>query len=128
MTSGPCSAQSPSHGLPPALNLSVHEVSDNGAKAQCTENFCHLDGEVGTSKSAESLPGQGDGARVWAQPGWSKEKEKILCGPFNYIFGHPGKGQRSYLIAALNRWLKIPDESLQIITRVIEMLHTASLL
>ncbi|KAI9680643.1 MAG: geranylgeranyl pyrophosphate synthetase [Caeruleum heppii] len=59
---------------------------------------------------------------------WSEEKEKILYGPFDYLFEHPGKDIRTQLIAAFNVWLKVPPESLAVITKVVGMLHTASLL
>ena len=59
---------------------------------------------------------------------WSVEKEKILLGPYDYMFDQPGKDIRKQLIAAFNAWLKVPDESLAIITKVVGMLHTASLL
>ncbi|KAK4692103.1 geranylgeranyl diphosphate synthase, type III, partial [Lecanoromycetidae sp. Uapishka_2] len=59
---------------------------------------------------------------------WSQEKEKIVLGPFDYMYGHPGKDIRKQLIAAFNAWLKVPEESLVIITKVVGMLHTASLL
>jgi len=59
---------------------------------------------------------------------WSPDKEKILFGPFDYLFGHPGKDVRAQLIAAFNAWLQVPKESLAIITKVVGMLHTASLL
>ncbi|KKY24573.1 putative geranylgeranyl pyrophosphate synthetase [Diplodia seriata] len=60
--------------------------------------------------------------------GWSSEKEKILLGPFEYLYGHPGKDIRSQMIAAFNAWLQVPEKSLEIITSVVGMLHTASLL
>lgn len=59
---------------------------------------------------------------------WSADKEKILFGPYDYMFEHPGKDIRKQLIAAFNAWLKVPHESLAIITSVVGMLHTASLL
>ena len=59
---------------------------------------------------------------------WSSEKEKILLGPFDYLFGQPGKDIRAQLIAAFNAWLKVPEQSLSVITKVVGMLHTASLL
>ncbi|KAI9835050.1 MAG: geranylgeranyl diphosphate synthase 1 [Sarea resinae] len=70
---------------------------------------------------------------------WSPEKEKrlkadpaistkILLGPYDYMIGHPGKDIRAQLIAAFNAWLQVPEESLAVITKVIGMLHTASLL
>ncbi len=49
-------------------------------------------------------------------------------GPFDYLFSHPGKDIRAQLIAAFNAWLKVPSESLEVITKVVGMLHTASLL
>lgn len=59
---------------------------------------------------------------------WTEEKERILMGPYDYLYGHPGKDIRSQCIAAFNLWLKVPPERLEVITRVVGMLHTASLL
>ncbi|KAI4150687.1 MAG: hypothetical protein L6R39_002202, partial [Caloplaca ligustica] len=59
---------------------------------------------------------------------WPAQKEQILLGPFDYMMNHPGKDVRKHLISAFNAWLQVPPSSLEIITRVIGMLHTASLL
>ncbi|PGH30678.1 geranylgeranyl diphosphate synthase, type III [[Emmonsia] crescens] len=59
---------------------------------------------------------------------WSPEKEKILLGPYDYMVQQPGKDIRRQFIAAFNRWLHVPEESIAIITKVVVMLHTASLL
>ena len=59
---------------------------------------------------------------------WTADKENILKGPFEYLEGHPGKDIRTQLISAFNAWLQVPTSSLQIITKVVGMLHTASLL
>jgi len=59
---------------------------------------------------------------------WSAEKESVLLGPYEYLFAHPGKDIRAQLISAFNEWLEVPPESLEIITKVVGMLHTASLL
>lgn len=59
---------------------------------------------------------------------WRADKEKILLGPYDHLYGHPGKDIRSQMIAAFNEWLKVPPGSLEIITKVVGMLHTASLL
>jgi geranylgeranyl diphosphate synthase type 3 len=59
---------------------------------------------------------------------WTEAKERILLGPYDYLYGHPGKDIRSQCIAAFNLWLKVPSERLEIITKVVGMLHTASLL
>lgn len=58
----------------------------------------------------------------------ASQKEQILLGPFDYMMNHPGKDIRRHLIAAFNAWLQVPPASLEIITKVIGMLHTASLL
>ncbi|OJJ73599.1 hypothetical protein ASPBRDRAFT_28812 [Aspergillus brasiliensis CBS 101740] len=59
---------------------------------------------------------------------WSPENERIVMGPYDYMLQHPGKDIRRQLINAFNVWLKVPPESLSIITKVVAMLHTASLL
>jgi geranylgeranyl diphosphate synthase, type III len=59
---------------------------------------------------------------------WSAQKEKIITGPYDYLFAHPGKDIRSGLIKAFNAWLHVPPKSLEIVTKVVGMLHTSSLL
>ncbi|KAI8072456.1 geranylgeranyl pyrophosphate synthase [Gongronella butleri] len=54
--------------------------------------------------------------------------DKILLEPYEYIMSHPGKDVRSKLMAAFKQWLPIPDDTLLSITKVIEMLHNASLM
>ena len=85
-----------------------------------------------SASSSISPPGPdplpfGDDA-VSGKKTWSQEKEKILLGPYEYMLNQPGKDIRKQLIAAFNAWLQVPEESLAIITKVITMLHTASLL
>lgn len=80
------------------------------------------------SASPDPLMGIGDDLIHQKRATWSEEKEKILLGPYDYLYGHPGKDIRSQLIAAFNKWLNVPAESLEIITKVVGMLHTASLL
>lgn len=59
---------------------------------------------------------------------WSQENEEIIMGPYDYMLQHPGKDLRRQMINAFNAWLKVPSESLAVITKVVAMLHTASLL
>lgn len=59
---------------------------------------------------------------------WTKQKEDIIMGPYDYLFAHPGKDIRTALITAFNSFLHVPDASLAIITKVTGMLHTSSLL
>ncbi len=63
-----------------------------------------------------------------AVPSWTEQKERILLSPYTYLFSHPGKDIRAQLIAAFNEWLQVPPQALLIITKVVGMLHTASLL
>ncbi|KAF2004313.1 geranylgeranyl pyrophosphate synthetase [Amniculicola lignicola CBS 123094] len=65
---------------------------------------------------------------IYGKPTWTDDKERILMGPYDYLYGHPGKDIRRQLIAAFDAWLQVPKASLDIITGVVGMLHTASLL
>jgi geranylgeranyl diphosphate synthase type 3 len=49
-------------------------------------------------------------------------------GPYDYLFAHPGKDIRTALIQAFDAFLHVPPRSLEIVTRVVGMLHTSSLL
>jgi geranylgeranyl diphosphate synthase type 3 len=51
-----------------------------------------------------------------------------LLEPFTYITANPGKEIRGKMIEAFNEWLRVPTEKLSVIARVINMLHSASLL
>lgn len=61
-------------------------------------------------------------------PQWNEEKERILSGPYEYLCKIQGKDFRATLIRAFNSILKVPDQHIQAIAEVIEMLHTSSLL
>lgn len=59
---------------------------------------------------------------------WAGDKDRVITGPFDYLNSQRGKDFRSQLIAAFNTWLDVPHDSLEVITKVVGMLHTASLL
>ncbi|KAI6168639.1 farnesyltranstransferase [Pisolithus thermaeus] len=59
---------------------------------------------------------------------WTAQSESELLEPFSYIASCPGKEIRSQLIAAFNVWLQVPADQLDVITRVVGLLHNASLL
>ncbi|KAI6168638.1 isoprenoid synthase domain-containing protein [Pisolithus thermaeus] len=61
-------------------------------------------------------------------PECSPDNEKHLLGPFTYVASNPGKDIRGMLIAAFNIWLNVPKSKLDVITRVIDMVHNASLM
>ncbi|KAJ6217053.1 hypothetical protein RDWZM_008210 [Blomia tropicalis] len=58
----------------------------------------------------------------------SEEDDKKLLEPYHYILQCTGKQFRTKLIQAFNHWLQIPDDKLQIISNIVEMLHNSSLL
>lgn len=53
---------------------------------------------------------------------------QALLEPFTHINAVPGKDIRGLMLAAFNKWLEVPADKLDTITRVVGMLHTASLL
>lgn len=65
---------------------------------------------------------------IITQKQWTSQKEKVLLGPFDYLYAIPGKDFRTTMVNAFNAWLEVPRESLDIITKVVGMLHTSSLL
>ncbi|XP_056291413.1 geranylgeranyl pyrophosphate synthase [Pseudoliparis swirei] len=54
--------------------------------------------------------------------------ERILLEPYKYLLQLPGKQVRTKLSQAFNHWLNVPEDKLQGIIQVTEMLHNASLL
>lgn len=65
---------------------------------------------------------------IGGQKSWASDKDRLIMGPFDYLNSQRGKDFRSQLIAAFNTWLDVPAESIDVITKVVGMLHTASLL
>jgi hypothetical protein len=53
---------------------------------------------------------------------------QILVEPYTYLTQNPGKEIRTKLIDAFNLWLQVPEEDLDVIRRVVRMLHGGSLL
>ena len=110
---------------PTILKTALHSVPENSktyqshtaqvSKSSSTDQPLSMDGGVETAIHANGST-------------WSQEKERIVMGPYEYMENHPGKDIRKQFIAAFNAWLQVPKASLAIITRVVGMLHTASLL
>ncbi|XP_015588367.1 geranylgeranyl pyrophosphate synthase isoform X1 [Cephus cinctus] len=57
-----------------------------------------------------------------------KEQDEKLLEPFTYIHQLPGKQIRARLAHAFNYWLKIPDDKLQAVGDITQILHNSSLL
>ena len=105
-------------------------VSESDWIAQKTSP--HSDSAVNPNTEAERTRGSSKNHKInmayQGKSSWSTEKEKILQGPYEYLISQPGKGIRTQLISAFNEWLEVPPGSLAVITKVVGMLHTASLL
>ncbi|KAL0955555.1 hypothetical protein HGRIS_001794 [Hohenbuehelia grisea] len=59
---------------------------------------------------------------------WTEQKETAILEPYTYISANPGKEIRGKMIEAFNVWLQVRPEQLDGITKIVNMLHTASLL
>ncbi|GAA5861307.1 hypothetical protein JCM3774_000202 [Rhodotorula dairenensis] len=66
--------------------------------------------------------------KVSDPPGWSEPQEQVLIEPYTYLAAIPGKEFRSALTAAFNVWMHVAQDDLDIVKKVVGMLHTASLL
>ena len=121
-TRGSSSSASDAITTKPSLRAVPEGDSPIGHKPQPHTLF------TSTDKMTLSLNGGVDTAIHANGTTWSQEKEKIVMGPYDYMEDVPGKDIRKQFIAAFNAWLQVPQESLEIITRVVTMLHTASLL
>ncbi|KAH7099039.1 terpenoid synthase [Auriculariales sp. MPI-PUGE-AT-0066] len=62
-----------------------------------------------------------------SHPQWTQENETAVLEPYQHIASIPGKEFRSKMIDAFNVWLRVPDDRISDISRVVRMLHTASL-
>lgn len=106
----------------------ISEVAPNGKFAVTTTNGKFEVKTNGTAPSPDARRYAHWSFDFSARRSWTTAKENVVRGPFDYIISHPGKDFRAQLIAAFNAWLEVPHDSLEIITKVIGMLHEASLL
>ncbi|KAI9848656.1 MAG: geranylgeranyl pyrophosphate synthetase [Thelocarpon superellum] len=123
----PSKSQIEADGVPLKKKSRVHSMSFGGARPDLGGDVAddQLRQKSSTwSSEKEKVCSNATYCLTWPQP----HTVQILFGPFDYLFAHPGKDIRSQLITAFNKWLKVPRESLDIITKVVGMLHTASLL
>ncbi|KII95524.1 hypothetical protein PLICRDRAFT_73386, partial [Plicaturopsis crispa FD-325 SS-3] len=56
------------------------------------------------------------------------QDDSALLEPYTYLASHPGKDVRTLLIHAFDQWLHVPPQRLARLTRIVSMLHTASLM
>ena len=83
-------------------------------------------------------------ARLSSESRWTPENEKVrrfpaflrrilemlqaVLEPYEYLLSTPGKEFRTQLIDAFNEWLAVPSDTLQVIAKIVNMLHSASLM
>ncbi|KAI4527993.1 isoprenoid synthase domain-containing protein [Schizophyllum commune] len=67
-------------------------------------------------------------ARLSSESQWTPENEKAVLEPYEYLLSTPGKEFRTQLIDAFNKWLAVPSDTLQVIAKIVNMLHSASLM
>lgn len=144
--SAPLSPQSP-NAIPPRTSSTgyavPHPPSKSALRPLPESNWLsqsssrHRKTSSATAISLTGMQGNGppDPARfatedynIIIQRQWTTQKEKVLQGPYDYLYSIPGKDFRSLMVASFNAWLEVPKESLDIITKVVGMLHTSSLL
>ncbi|CCM06424.1 uncharacterized protein FIBRA_08685 [Fibroporia radiculosa] len=59
---------------------------------------------------------------------WHKADEESIMKPYAYITSQAGKEIRTQMINAFNIWLDVCEDKLKTISRIVRMLHNASLL
>ncbi|GAA5835261.1 hypothetical protein JCM5353_003211 [Sporobolomyces roseus] len=67
-------------------------------------------------------------SQISGTPSWGAQQEQILIEPYTYLAGIPGKEVRSALIGSFNDWMNCKEQDLEVVKKVVGMLHTASLL
>ncbi|KAI7970750.1 hypothetical protein EIK77_007930 [Talaromyces pinophilus] len=101
-------------------------IETNGYHVNDTNHEVPLSNGISNGDSMSSHTDYSDS--YYQRSDWTADEEQILLGPFDYLESLPGKNMRSQLIHAFNTWLKVPAENLDVIIKVVSMLHTASLL
>lgn len=119
------------NAIPPRTSSTSQNVLDSVAPKPIVRSGIKsgpINGNIKSPSDSFSNSDLPNGMAFEGKSSWSAEKERILLGPYDYLFSQPGKDIRSQLISAFNEWLEVPPESLAVITKIVGMLHTASLL
>ena len=103
------------------------EASETSASGMGADPAQDHDSCGQSDKSSSTIASCG-GSSLRQRGPWTEEHEQILLGPFDYLESLPGKNMRSKFLQAFNVWLQAPPDHLEVVEKVISMLHTASLL
>nr|BCP96882.1 geranylgeranyl diphosphate synthase [Penicillium shearii] len=118
----------PLHDLNPAFHQEFSSMSWSALHAMpSTTSVGPSLKEVNTFSQHKSHSIFHHGAEIEQQNKFRQEKV-IISAPLDYLGSLPGKDIRGKLISAFNEWFKIPEEKLEVIKRVVGLLHVASLL
>ena len=103
----------------------VHDLTDGEQKQsdKRKSDANHLNGTVGDPKRAKVTQDLEK-----AKGNVKLLDDSVLLTPSNYIHSLPSKGVRRILVESLNEWLSIPKASQETITRIVDLLHNASLM
>ncbi|KAJ7122406.1 isoprenoid synthase domain-containing protein [Mycena epipterygia] len=66
--------------------------------------------------------------KLSAPRAWSPSSESAVLEPFTYLTSNPGKNILDRLIGAFDTWMNVPPDARTIISRIVNMLHNASLM
>ena len=135
------SANSPRYHLPTKqARPTVIDIEASVAKADDMPQPSFAPSTVSTDSDDSMDATSGNGTDITSQDSHSEEPAKhskfdvpklgqtAINEPINYVSGMPSKGVRSSLIDAMNQWCQVPSSQLAVIKRVIDLLHTSSLI
>lgn len=54
--------------------------------------------------------------------------QQVILAPVEYLTSMPSKGVRNAAIDALNVWFQVPNEPLNVIKPIVNLLHSSSLM
>ncbi|KAJ7662044.1 isoprenoid synthase domain-containing protein [Mycena polygramma] len=67
-------------------------------------------------------------SRLSGDSDWAPQDESAVLEPYTYVTSNPGKDIRTQLLASFNTWIDVPAEKLDVVAKIINMLHNASLM
>ncbi|KAM6462401.1 geranylgeranyl pyrophosphate synthase isoform 1-T1 [Liasis olivaceus] len=111
---------------------SIRRRSDLGGRGGVSASCYWIEAGRGVAEAGEEAEEAETEALLWnhffKMEQLEDSSKRILLEPYNYLLQLPGKQVRTKLSQAFNHWLNVPEDKLQVIIEVTEMLHNASLL
>ncbi|KAI4115644.1 MAG: hypothetical protein LQ345_003801 [Seirophora villosa] len=98
-------------------------LNGSGTKDEYTPYTSRVHLQDSSSKGEPDTPTNG----IHLPDSESANSEAVLA-PYEYVTSMPSKKVREVVIDGLNRWLGLPEKSLDLIRNIVVMLHTAALM